>query len=255
MDKKRSLTYFISDLHLGAAGTDVHAAERKVCRFLRQIEPTARRLYLMGDILDYWFEYRYAVPRGFTRFFGTLADLSDSGVEITWYIGNHDIWIFDYLPSELGIRVVDGIKIENIDGKTFFLNHGDGVGHRKRSFLFIRSLFRNKVCQKLYSGIHPRWTIPFALGWSHGSRKHPDPEYASFNPNTDPLVSFARDYSASHPEIDYFIFGHRHVDADISLHDGARIIILGDWISLDTYAVFDGKNIRLLRYDGQIPSI
>lgn len=253
MAEKRSLTYFISDLHLGASGTDIHAAERKICKFLRQIEPTAKRLYLMGDILDYWFEYRYVVPRGFTRFFGTLAELSDTGVEIIWYIGNHDIWIFDYLPEELGITVVDGVKIEKIDGKIFFLTHGDAVGQRKRSFRFIRSLFRNKICQKMYSSIHPRWTVPFALSWSHSSREHPDPGYNTFDADTDPLVAFAREYSVLHPEIDYFVFGHRHVDADISISNRTKVIILGDWITRDTYGVFDGETVKLLRYDGQIP--
>ncbi len=249
MHTERTLTYFISDLHLGARDTDVHAAERKVCAFLRSIAPTARRLFLMGDILDYWYEYRYVVPRGFTRFFGTLAELSDSGVEIVWYIGNHDIWIFDYLPHELGITVRDGYDVRRIDNHTFFLTHGDAVGKRRRSFIFLRTLFRNRVCQRLYAAVHPRWTVPFALGWSRDSRKHPDPVYIGFDASTDPLAAFAREYAATHAGIDFFIFGHRHVAADIPVGHGARAIYLGDWISQDTYAVYDGKDVVLHRYN------
>ena len=167
MMEKRRLTYFLSDFHLGARYFDSPLDnERRVVAFLDSIKDSAKEIYLLGDILDYWYEYRYVVPRGFTRFFGKIAELSDLGVKIYWFIGNHDIWIFDYLPSELGITVVDGPLVKDISGKRFFLDHGDAVGKRKLSFRILRSVFRNKVCQKLYAAIHPRWTIPFALGWS-----------------------------------------------------------------------------------------
>ena len=165
MMEKRRLTYFLSDFHLGARYFDSPLDnERRVVAFLDSIKDSAKEIYLLGDILDYWYEYRYVVPRGFTRFFGKIAELSDLGVKIYWFIGNHDIWIFDYLPSELGITVVDGPMVKDISGKRFFLDHGDAVGKRKLSFRILRSVFRNKVCQKLYAAIHPRWTIPFALG-------------------------------------------------------------------------------------------
>ena len=148
--ERRTLTYFLSDLHLGARYfDDPRQHERTVVSWLRSIAPTARRLYLLGDILDYWYEYRYVVPRGFTRFLGTLAELSDSGVEITWFIGNHDIWIFDYLPAEIGMRVIDGSLVEEIDGHSFFMSHGDGVGRLPLGFRMLRSLFRNKICHVL----------------------------------------------------------------------------------------------------------
>ena len=140
----RDLTYFLSDLHLGAGYIPDHRAhERRVVDFLRSIEPRAKRIYLLGDILDYWWEYRDVVPRGFVRFFGELARLADSGVEITWFKGNHDIWIFDYLPSEIGLEVHDGIMVRDIDGARFLLEHGDGVGHSDVCEVCSDAVWRN----------------------------------------------------------------------------------------------------------------
>lgn len=234
----RSATYFLSDLHLGSRFlADPLEAEKRVVRFLDSISSDAEQIFLVGDILDYWFEYKYAVPRGYTRFLGTLARLSDSGVKITWLIGNHDIWIFDYLPKELGIRVIDGVLTEQIYGKNFFITHGDGVGKLPKKFRFIRSLFRNKICQKLYSGIHPRWTIPFAHGWSHTNRdSHPVP--TPFQGENESLIEFSRKYLINHPDINYFIYGHRHILVQEPLTSTCQFIILGDWIDKFSYARF-----------------
>lgn len=254
MDRSEGLTYFISDLHLGASYfDDPKAHERMVVKWLRSIAPSAARIYLLGDVLDYWFEYRSVVPRGFVRFLGTLAELADSGIEITWFIGNHDIWIFDYLPHELGITVVDGHRIIEIDGKRFYLAHGDGTGHMPLSFRIMRGVFRNRICQRLFAAIHPRWTVGLAYAWSaHNRRKHKQPgntaAYRNKKFNGDTLMDFARNYVANHPQdrIDWFIFGHYHVMANCKIPDGnARVVILGDWISHMSYAVFDGKNLAL----------
>lgn len=247
----RELVYFMSDLHLGATYiSDPRGHEARVCSFLRSIEPTARELYLMGDVLDYWYEYRTVVPRGHVRFFGTLAELADAGVKIYWFIGNHDIWLFDYLRDEIGITVVDGVEVKDIGGRRFFLSHGDGVGRLPAGFRFIRTVFRNKVCQKLYSAIHPRWTIPFAHRWSKGSRGN---GYASVtvmpDVESDPLIRFCRDYLADvDPDIDYFVMGHRHIQFDYPLNSRSRLVLLGEWINQDSYAVFDGKELKLKVY-------
>lgn len=242
----RTDTYFLSDLHLGAryAG-DVHAAERRVCRFLDAISPTAKRIFLVGDVLDYWYEYRYAVPRGFVRFFGKLAELSDSGVEITWLIGNHDIWIFDYLPAELGITVADGNLVTEIEGRKFFISHGDAQDDSSRSFRLMRTLFRNRFCQRLYAAIHPRWTIPFALGWSRHSRASGSEDDV---PKPDRLVDFGRRYLRRHPDIAFFIFGHLHILEDIALPPDSRVIILGDWLSHFSYARYHGQELTIHTY-------
>lgn len=159
--------YFASDFHLGARYIENPIEyERRIVRWLDSIKQDAGTLYLLGDILDYWYEYRYVVPKGFTRFFGKLAELSDNDIDIHWFIGNHDIWIFDYLPHELGITIHDGTLITEIGGKRFFLSHGDNVGKRPMTFRFLRKIFRNRFCQYLYAAIHPRWTVAFALRWS-----------------------------------------------------------------------------------------
>lgn len=207
----------MGDFHLGASYLDTHSAEKKITSFLDSISTEASHIYLMGDILDYWFEYRNVVPRGYVRFFGKLAELSDAGIKITWLIGNHDIWIFDYLPHELGIEVVDGVLKTEHFGKRFFLTHGDGIGKRSMMFRFIRNVFRNPVCQKMYSAIHPRWTIPFAHNWSRHSREdmsHWQPEFLG---SDEPLVQFAKENSITEKDIDFYIFGHRHVEGNTTL--------------------------------------
>lgn len=241
--------YFLSDLHLGAPYfPDSRKSEKRVVNFLDSIKDKADVVYLLGDILDYWYEYRTVVPRGFVRFFGKLAELTDRGVRVVWFIGNHDIWIFDYLPSELGVEVVDGALTEHIDGKTFYMTHGDGVGKLKPSFKLMRNLFRNKFAQKLYSGIHPRWTIPFAYNWSRHSRKTGG---SGYNPTTmvDLLRHFSVDYLREHPEINYFVYGHLHVVEDLKLNDSSRMIILGDWISNFSYGIWDGKEFVIRRWN------
>lgn len=243
MDRK---VYFISDLHLGATYLDRPLDyERRVVRWLRSIKDKACRLYLLGDVLDYWYEYRTVVPRGYVRFFGALAELADSGVEVTWFIGNHDIWIFDYLPNELGIKVVDGSMVTEIMGRRFFLAHGDGVGELPRGFRFMRALFRNRLCQQLFAAVHPRWTIPFAHRWSAHSRNYSAEIPIFSGEEHEPLIAFARKYQQTHVRVDYFVFGHRHVLLDYPLPEGGEVVILGDWIHHFSYGEFDGNNFVL----------
>ena len=241
----KNLTYFISDLHLGAGYIADHREhERTVVEFLRSIGPTARRLYLLGDILDYWWEYRDVVPRGYVRFFGELARLADSGTEIIWFKGNHDIWIFDYLPKEIGLTVHDGVMVTEMDGKRFLLEHGDGVGRLPRTFRALRGLFRCRLAQRMYAAIHPRWTVGSAHAWSAHSRKSGG--YVAPDKVCDNLVGFATDYNRNAADkIDYFVFGHLHVAVDRRLADGSRMIVLGDWISKFTYAVWDGVSMKI----------
>lgn len=248
----RQKVYFISDLHLGANYIkDGRAAEKRVVDFLMSIKDDAAELYLMGDVLDYWFEYRTVVPRGYVRFFGALAQLVDAGVKVHWFIGNHDIWLFDYVRDEIGVEVVDGCVVRQIMGKKFFLSHGDGVGKLPLGFRFIRYLFRNRLCQKLYAGIHPRWTIPFAHAWSSSNRDfkaYDTPQFLGLK--EEPQAVFALEYLRDvDPTINFFVFGHRHVLADEPLSPTCRLIILGDWITQFTYAVFDGNDIILSKYD------
>lgn len=247
--KNEKATYFLSDLHLGAPYMeDSRRSEHRIVAFLDAIKDDAETIYLLGDILDYWYEYRYVVPRGYVRFFGKLAELSDSGIRIVWLKGNHDIWIFDYLPKELGIEVADGVLIENIHGKKVFLNHGDGVGKLAPSFKFIRSLFRNRFCQWMFAGIHPRWTVPFAYSWSAHSRKEGEERGIPDQDLLKNLKEFVKDYHRAHPEIDYFIFGHVHVLSREEFESGCEMIVLGEWIRTFSYAKMDSSGLSLRKY-------
>lgn len=241
---QRDKTYFISDLHLGASYLDTRTSEQRVIEWLNTIKADAKRLILLGDILDYWFEYRHVVPRGYVRFLGKLAELSDSGVEIHWFTGNHDIWIFDYLPAELGITLHRTNEIMDIDGHKFFLAHGDDVGRRKWSFRFIQSVFRNKVAQWCYSWIHPDLTMILAHKWSSSSRKKNDKKGEEHfrGEKHEPLVQFAKEYIKDN-DVEYLIFGHRHILLDLMLTRSNRMVILGDWIKHFSYATFDGNNL------------
>ena len=245
---ERRKAYFISDLHLGAPYfSDSREAEMRVVAFLDSIMQDAAELYLLGDILDYWYESRNVVPRGFVRFFGKLAEMSDSGIKITWLKGNHDIWIFDYLPSELGIEVADGSIVRQVLGKRIEMAHGDGIGGNLR-FRCMRSIFRNRFCQWLYAGIHPRWTIEFAQRWSRSSRDNGSDMSGVASDLLCGLRRYCMNALASGSDVDYFIFGHLHLLVDEKLSGDARMIVLGDWISQFTYAVFDGREMKVEKY-------
>jgi len=239
--------YFISDAHLGShVFGDSYSREKRLVRWLDSIKEEAKVLYLLGDIFDFWFEYKKAVPKGFTRFLGKLAELNDAGTEIHFFIGNHDLWVFDYLPTEIGLILHKKPLITEIEGKTFFLAHGDGLGNRSRSFMFIRSIFHNRVCQFLFRLIHPDLGIKLAHIWANYSRwkemKYPKPYLGD---DKDYLVQYAKSYVKTHPEIDFMIFGHRHIPIDIKLTPQNRMINLGDWIKNFSYAVFDGNELKL----------
>lgn len=239
------LTYFLSDLHLGARYiADPKEHERKICSWLRSIAPSAERIYLVGDVIDYWFEYRNVVPQGYVRFLGTLADLADSGIKITWLIGNHDIWIFGYLQRELGIRVVDGVLEEQINGKRFVITHGDGVGHLPFAERFMRAIFRNKILQTLFASVHPRWTVGLAYNWSSSNRKRHSAK-ATYNPA--PAFDWVKERNESLAEgerPDFYVLGHYHA-AHQERISGSNVTILGDCISNINYATFDGEDLTL----------
>lgn len=239
------MIYFISDLHLGARYiADPRAHQQRVVNFLHSIAADATELYLVGDVLDYWFEYRTAVPRGYVRFFGALAALADAGVKITWLTGNHDIWLFDYLRTEIGMEVIDSPWVERtIAGKRFIIGHGDRIGRRSAGFRFICSLFRNRLLQWLYSGIHPRWTIPFAHLWSSSSRRS---RYgiADFEAHANQVEQDV----ATLPQADFVVLGHHHIVVDRQTAHG-RLIVLGDWIDHCSYGQFDGSTFTLKTFN------
>jgi len=248
--QKKNKTYFISDAHLGSSVfNDSLEREKRLVRWLDSIRDDAKALYLLGDIFDFWFEYKKAVPRGFTRFLGKLAELSDSGVEIHYFTGNHDIWIYDYLPKEIGLTLYKSSTVTEIAGKTFYLAHGDGLDDESRSFKLIHWIFHNRICQFLFRFLHPDMGLKLAHVWAEHSRrkewKYPKP---LLNEEKENLISFSKSYVKLYPETDFLIFGHRHILLDKMLSPENRMIIIGDWLQLDSYAVFDGKELTLEQF-------
>ena len=244
---ERNKIYFASDAHLGSdVFEDPLSVEKRFVRWLDSIKHDAKVLYLLGDIFDFWFEYKYVVPRGFTRFLGKISEMSDMGIEIHLFIGNHDIWYFDYLTKETGAILHKKPYITEIEGKKFFLTHGDGLGDNSKTFKLIRYIFHNRLCQILFASIHPRWSIGFAHLWSKHSRKKGLKETAEyFGEDKEHLVLFSKKYLEEDPSIDYFIFGHRHILLDLMLSKKSRVLIIGDWIQYYSFAVFDGKELKL----------
>jgi len=244
--------FFISDVHLGSSTFgDSLTREKLLVRWLDSIKEEAKVLYLLGDIFDFWFEYKQAVPRGFTRFLGKLGELSDAGVEIHYFIGNHDVWVFDYLPDEIGLTLHKEPLITEIDGKIFYMAHGDGQGDYSASFKFIRKIFHNKICQFLFRLLHPDLGIKLAHLWAEHSRQKEliRPSLPFLGEHKEHLVLFAKSYIEKHPETDCLIFGHRHIPMDLMLTPKNRIMIIGDWMQNFSYIVYDGKELVHKRFD------
>ena len=241
----------MSDAHLGSlAIPHGRTQERRLVRFLDSIKEKASAVYLLGDMFDFWNEYRYVVPKGYSRFLGKLSELTDNGVEVHFFAGNHDLWTYGYLEEECGVIVHKAPVTTEIYGKVFFLAHGDGLGDPDNKFKILRKLFHNRTCQRLLNFVHPRWGMALGLNWAKHSRlKRADGKEVPFmGEDKEFLVRFARDYKRSHPNIDYFLFGHRHIELDLPIDKSTRMLILGDWIWQFTYAVFDGEHLFLGEY-------
>lgn len=247
MSEKEKI-YFISDIHLGApALKNNRERELLFAQWLDFIGKDATALYLLGDIFDFWFEYKKVVPRGFTRILGRLADLSDSGVPIHFFTGNHDLWIADYLPGEIGMTLHRNHLITEIKGKKFFLAHGDGLDPGDKAYLFMKKMFTSRRMQWLFSRLHPNFAFYLAHRWSESSRMSNQDTKEEFKVKNECMFRFAENY-LKREWIDYFIFGHRHQMADVEILDDSRLVILGDWIRNFSYAVFDGENVILNKF-------
>ena len=243
--------YFISDAHLGSwAMTHKRQQERRLVRFLDDIKEKASAVYLLGDMFDFWYEWRFAVPKGYTRLLGKISELTDNGVEVHYFTGNHDIWAYNYFERECGVILHREPATLELGDKVFFLAHGDGLGDPDRNFKVIRSIFHNRTCQRLFSMIHPRWSMWFGQTWAKHSRmKRPNGEEPPYmGEDKEHLVLFTKEYMQHHPDIDFFIYGHRHIELDLMLSHKTRMLIIGDWISQFTYAVYDGEHLFMENY-------
>jgi UDP-2,3-diacylglucosamine hydrolase len=242
--------YFISDVHLGApALNNNHEREKLFAKWLDYIKDDVAELYLLGDIFDFWFEYRKVVPRGFTRILGRLADMTDRGIPVHFFAGNHDLWVFDYLPGEVGLQIHPNEFITEIKGKKFYLAHGDGLDPEDKGYLILKKIFSSKALQWIFARLHPNFAFHIAHQWSKSSRLSKMERNKEFIIRNENMFKFAAGYLEKE-RIDYFIFGHRHRMADLEIKDNARLILLGDWITNFSYGVFDGEKVTLKTFNG-----
>ncbi|MEO6902371.1 MAG: UDP-2,3-diacylglucosamine diphosphatase [Bacteroidia bacterium] len=241
--------YFASDFHLGVPNYAASMErEKRIVKWLEEIKEDAEEIYLMGDLFDFWFEYKYTVPKGFVRLLGKIAELSDAGIRINLFTGNHDMWMFDYLPQELGVTLYREPITRIYNNKKFYLGHGDGLGPGDHGYKFIKKIFANKFCQWLFERLHPNFSITIANYWSRRSRLTQSADDKLFlGEEKEWLVSYSKDVLKKE-HFDYFIFGHRHLPLDLKLGENSQYINLGEWVNYSSYAVFDGTKLELKYY-------
>lgn len=243
-----SKIYFASDLHLGVPNREKSLVREKLfVQWLDDIKSDAEAIYLVGDIFDFWFEYKKAVPKGYVRLLGKLAEISDSGITIHIFTGNHDMWLFDYLEDEINAHIYREPIEVSLKGKRFFIGHGDGLGPGDNGYKLIKKIFKNKLCQWLFERIHPNLGISIAQYWSKKSRIANGEKNESYHGEKEWLTQFCKEKIKT-IEIDYFIFGHRHLPLEVDLGNNMTYINLGEWVNYNSYAVFDGKKLELKRY-------
>jgi len=242
----RRKIYFISDIHLGLYPPEQSAKREKLLvQWLDDIKEEAAELYLVGDIFDFWHEYKHVIPTGHTRFLGKLAELSDAGVRLHFFTGNHDIWVYDYLPREIGLTLYREPVIREWGGKRFYIGHGDAVGPGDKSYKILKGIFTSRILQWLFARIHPNSAVGFGRRWSKSSRYAKGIVAEPYRGDDREFqVIFARE-TLQKEHFNYFIFGHRHIPYMIRLSNDSYVVNLGDWINSFTYAVWDGRELSL----------
>ena len=243
-------TYFASDFHLGVEGRlSSRARERQIVRWLESIRHDAAAIYLVGDVFDFWFGYKHVVPKGYVRLLGKLAELRDAGIPIYYFTGNHDMWMFRYLETELDIPIYRAPITRRIGNRVFHIGHGDGLGPGDHGYKFIKKVFNNPLCQWAFARLHPNFGIGLANYWSRRSREGQTEAARFLGADREWLISYANERLATEA-IDFFVFGHRHLPIDYTLNNGrSRYINLGDWVDFNSYAVFDGNDLRIEFYE------
>ncbi len=247
--KSGQKVFFASDAHLGEPDyATSRERERKLISWIDKHQHEAAAFFFLGDLFDFWFEYNHVVPKGYTRLLGKLAQLTDSGIPVYFFTGNHDMWLFDYLPQELNIPVFRKPQSLKINEHLFHLGHGDGLGPGERSYKFLKSIFANKFCQWLFKWLHPNIGFAIANFWSRNSRAR--------NGFTQPFVSkeeewiylYCQEIQAQNHH-DFYIFGHRHLPLEFEIDNSSTYFNIGEWIEECTYGVYDGSEFRLASYE------
>jgi UDP-2,3-diacylglucosamine hydrolase len=241
--------YFLSDFHLGAPDAKTSLArEKKICRFLDIIKQDAAQIFIVGDLFDFWFEYNTVVPKGYVRILGKLAEITDSGIPVHFFVGNHDMWMKNYFQDELNIPVYFEEKEFVFSGKKFLIGHGDGLGPGDKGYKALKKVFRHPASKWMFALLPPNIGMGLANYFSRKSRaKTGMVDEVFLGEDKEWLITYCKD-TLQQKQYDYFIFGHRHLPIDFDLKSGSRYINLGEWIKYDSYAVFDGENLELRYY-------
>lgn len=244
--------YFASDLHLGLPSyRQSRYREKLFVRWLDCIKPDAAELFLVGDVFDFWWEYKRVVPRGFTRFLGKISEFSDAGIPVHFFTGNHDVWVFDYLADECGVKVYRHPVTREWNGKSFYIAHGDGLGPGDYGFKLLKKVFTNKPMQWLFARLHPNFALWLAHSWANHRRadelKPPKPFLGQ---DKEYLMLHAKEM-LMHQHFDFMIYGHRHIPMTALLNEKTLYVNLGDWLSNNSYAVFNGEKLELRFFNGE----
>jgi UDP-2,3-diacylglucosamine hydrolase len=238
--------YFASDFHLGSPNLEEsHKREKLIVSWLTEIEKDAKAIYLVGDIFDFWFEYKKVIPKGFVRLLGKLAELTDNGIMIHLFVGNHDLWMNDYLEKEVGIIVHHKPIMIEEQNKKIFIGHGDGLGDGDYFYKFIRKMFSSKICQFAFSLFHPNFGFYLAHTWSKNSRKNSEIPFKS--KDNEILYGYCQQQQQISP-VDYYVFGHRHIPLELNIDSKALYINLGEWLSHNSYGELEEGEITLKYY-------
>ncbi len=240
--------FFVSDAHLGLPPLEnSRERERLLVNWLEEKRSDADAFYLMGDIFDYWFEYKKVVPRGFVRLLGKLAEISDDGIPVYFFTGNHDVWVFDYLPQEVGIIVFREPVTHIYNNRKFYLAHGDGLGPGQFGYKLLKGIFTSRILQWLYARIHPNTATGFAHRWSKHSRFSQGNYVPWLGEENEHLIIHSKEVEKKE-HFDYYLYGHRHVPREVSIGEDSTVIYLGDWFINFSYAEFDGEKVNLKFY-------
>ena len=243
--------YFLSDFHLGAPN---HAAsllrEKKIVQFLQSIKHDADEIFIVGDMFDFWYEYKQVVPKGYVRLLGTLALLTDAGISIHFFVGNHDMWMCNYFEQELNIRVYHAPVQLTRQGKALYIGHGDGLGPGDKGYKMLKKIFRNPICNYLFGIIPPQLGIGLANYLSRSSRaKTGTTDAVYLGADKEWLIQYSAKKLEELPETNYFLFGHRHLPITHPLSKTCTYINLGDWINYNSYAVMNNGTVTLQYYN------
>lgn len=238
--------YFASDFHLGAPDYESSLIrEKRIVNWLDEVKKDASEIFLVGDLFDFWFEYKRAIPKGFVRLQGKIAEITDSGIPVHVFTGNHDMWIFDYLPKELGVKLYREPIIREWNGKKFYIGHGDGLGPGDKGYKFLKKVFASPVCQWLFARLHPNFGIWLADLSSKKSRASTgESDEVFLGEEKEWLAIYAREYLKKE-YVDYFVFGHRHLPLQMEIGKNSVYFNIGEWINYNTYLVFDGEKCEL----------